>query len=145
MRSLKNSKGASAVEFAIILPLLALLIFGIVELSFALYDKAIITNASREGARVGIVYRLPSVTDAEIASVVNNYLGNHLITFGGKRPRGSNPMTGAVVNVARSGASPGSELRVRVDYTYTFLALPKFAPGLTRGINMVAETVMRME
>jgi len=77
------------VEFAIILPLLALLVFGIVELTFALYDKAMITNASREGARVGIVYRIPAVTDSEISSVVNNYLGSHLITFGNKRPPSS--------------------------------------------------------
>ena len=69
-RFLKKSKGASAVEFAIILPMLVLLVFGIIELSFALYDKAMITNASREGARVGIVYRSPGITNAEITSVV---------------------------------------------------------------------------
>jgi Flp pilus assembly protein TadG len=140
MRSLKNSKGASAVEFAIVLPLLALLIFGIVELSFALYDKAVLTNASREGARVGIVFRLPAVSDAEITSVVNNYLRNHLITFGS-----NNPGPGAVVNVSRNGVSPGGELSVKVSYTYTFLALPRLAPGFGPGINMAAETVMRME
>jgi Flp pilus assembly protein TadG len=143
MRLLKKYGGASAVEFAIVLPLLALLIFGIVELSFALYDKAVITNASREGARVGIVYRLPAVTDAEITSVVNNYLGNHLVTFG-KRPRNS-PGSGAVVTIVRSGTSPGGELRVSVAYTYTFLAFPKLTPGFSRGINMAAETIMRME
>jgi len=144
-RLLRKTSGASAVEFAVILPLLALMVFGIVELSFALYDKAMITNASREGARVGIVYRSPAVTDAEIASVVNNYLGSHLITFSGKRPRSSNPVTGATVIVTRTGASPGGEVRVRVGYTYNFLVLPKFTPGLGRGVNMGAETVMRME
>jgi len=144
-RSLKKNRGASAVEFAIILPLLALLVFGIVELTFALYDKAMITNASREGARVGIVYRIPAVTDAEISGVVNNYLGSHLITFGNKRPPSSDPVTGATVIVMRTGGSPGGEVRVRVGYTYSFLVLPQFASGLGGGINMTAETVMRME
>lgn len=144
-RGLKKSSGASAVEFAIILPLLVLLVFGIIELSFVLYDQAMITNASREGARVGIVYSIPAVTDAEITSVVNNYLGTHLVTFGGKQSPSSNPVTGATVIVMRTGYSTGSDLRVRVGYTYNFLVLPQFIPGFGRGINIAAETVMRME
>jgi Flp pilus assembly protein TadG len=142
---LKRSRGASAVEFGIILPFLVLLVFGIIELSFALYDKAMITNASREAARAGIVYRIPTVTDSEIKSVVNNYLGSHLINLGGKRSPSGDPVTGATVLVTRSGYSPGSELRVRVGYTYSFLVLPNISQGLGGGINMSAETVMRME
>ena len=142
---LKKNKGASAVEFAIILPMLVLLVFGIIELSFALYDKAMITNASREGARVGIVYRNPAITNGEISSVVNNYLGTYLITFGGKRSPSSDPVTGATVIVTRTGVSPGGELRVSVGYTYSFLVLPQFIPGVGQGINMAAETAMRME
>ncbi len=144
-RLLKKNRGASAVEFAIILPLLVLLIFGIIEFAFALYDKAMITNASREGARAGIVYRSPAVTDAEIASIVNNYLGSHLVTFGNKRPPSSDPVTGASVIVMRTGGSPGGEVRVKVGYTYSFLVLPQLVSDLGGGINMASETVMRME
>ncbi len=144
-RLLKKNRGASAVEFAIILPLLVLLAFGIIELSFLLYDQAMITNASREGARAGIVYRNPAVTDTEISSVVNKYLSTHLITFGGKRSPSSDPVTGAAVIVSRTGGSPGGELRVKVGYTYGFLVLPQFARGVAQGINIAAETVMRME
>ncbi len=144
-RLLKKNRGASAVEFAIVLPLLVLLIFGIVELSLALYDQAMITNASREGARFGIVYRSPAVTDAEITGTVNNYLGRHLITLGGKRSPSGDPVTGATVIVTRTGASPGGDIRVRVGYTYGFLVLPQLTPGLGQGINLSAETVMRME
>lgn len=132
-------------EFAIILPLLVLLTFGIIELSFLLYDQAMITNASREGARAGIVYRTPAVNDAEITGIVNNYLGTHLVTLGGKRSPSSDPMTGATVIVSRSGVSPGGELRVKVGYTYSFLVLPQFASSIGQGINLAAETVMRME
>lgn len=132
-------------EFAIVLPLLVFLIFGIIELSFALYDKAMITNASREGARVGIVYSIPAVTDAEITKVVNTYLGSHLISFAGKRPRSSDPVSGATVLVTRTGNSSGSQLTVKVGYTYYFLVLPRFTPGVGRGVNLLAETVMRME
>ena len=51
-----TERGATLVEFAIILPLFFLLIFGIIEFSILLYDKAILTNASREGARLGSLY-----------------------------------------------------------------------------------------
>jgi Flp pilus assembly protein TadG len=142
---LETNRGASAVEFAIVLPLLVLLLFGIIELSLALYDQAMITNASREGARFGIVYRVPAISDTEITDVVNNYLGSNLVTFGGKRSPSSSPVSGATVIVTRTGVSPGGDLKVRVGYTYNFLVLPKFTPGLGLGINMAAETVMRME
>src|SRR5512139_3857495 len=133
----RGEAGASAVEFAIILPILVLLIFGIIEFSVALYDKAMITNASREGAGAGIVYRVPSVTDGKITNVVNSYLGSSLITFGA-------PVT-ANTTVTRIGYNPGDELKVTVNYNYTFLIIPSFVTSLSGGINMAAETVMRME
>ena len=46
-----NQDGVAAVEFAIILPFLVILIFGMIEFSLVLYNKAMITNASRVGAR----------------------------------------------------------------------------------------------
>ncbi len=133
----KSQSGASAVEFAIVLPILVLLVFGIIEFSVAFYDKAMITNASREGARAGIVFRVPPVTDNEITNIVNTYLGSNLITFGG-------PAT-ANITVTRNGYNPGDELKVSVNYTYTFLLVPSFVASLSGGINLVAETIMRME
>ncbi|HKK00735.1 MAG TPA: TadE/TadG family type IV pilus assembly protein, partial [Desulfuromonadales bacterium] len=55
----RHERGASAVEFALVLPLLLVILFGIIEFGFILYDKAMITNASREGARAGIVLYTP--------------------------------------------------------------------------------------
>ena len=42
-----GQKGAAAVEFAIVMPLLVLLTFGIIEFSILFYNKAMVTNASR--------------------------------------------------------------------------------------------------
>jgi Flp pilus assembly protein TadG len=140
----QTEKGSSIVEFALVLPLLIALVFGIVEFSIALYDKAMITNASREGARAGIVYRSdPStgqwspLTQGEITTIVNNYLSNYLITFGAS--------TTATVQVTPSGVSPGGQLTVQVTYPYTFLVLPNFVLGLAGQINLEAITVMRYE
>src|ERR1700758_4127008 len=65
----KKQAGVAAVEFAIVLPVLLLIIFAIVELGIALYDKAVITNASREGARAGIVLKSPKPTATDIQTV----------------------------------------------------------------------------
>jgi Flp pilus assembly protein TadG len=132
-----GQRGASAVEFAIILPILVLLLFGIIEIGFAIYDKAMITNASREGARAGIIFKVPPVTDEEIASVVNTYLGSALITFGAP--------VAATVTVTRAGVNPGDELKVSVSYTYTTLVLPRLLTDFGPAFGMVAETTMRME
>lgn len=49
----KNSeRGAVAVEFAIVLPVLVLLIMGIAEFGRAYNTQLTLTNAAREGARV---------------------------------------------------------------------------------------------
>jgi len=59
MKRLKLQTGANLVEFALVTPLLLMIVFGIADMSLALYDKAVITNASREGARAGMVFKVP--------------------------------------------------------------------------------------
>jgi Flp pilus assembly protein TadG len=62
----KKEEGASLVEFSILAPLFVVLLFGLVEFGLAMYSKGMITNASREGARFGVVYATPRKTTAEI-------------------------------------------------------------------------------
>lgn len=52
---LKNENGQSMVEFAVTLPLLLLLVFGIIDFGWLFYNKMGVENASREGARYAIV------------------------------------------------------------------------------------------
>ena len=51
----KKQKGAAAVEFAIILPIMLVLVFGIVQFGFILNGIITITSAAREGARLAVV------------------------------------------------------------------------------------------
>jgi Flp pilus assembly protein TadG len=137
-----DQRGASAVEFAIILPLLVLFLFGIIEFSIMFYDKAVITNASREGARAGIIFADPRPDAAEIQSVINNYSNNRLITFGSPNLQ-IPPPTPCV--------DPGDELTVTVNYDYDFLIVPNilaafFSGGaFTDGATIEATTKMRCE
>lgn len=138
MKTLSCRKGTAAVEFAIILPLLVVLVFGIIEFSLLLYDKHVITNASREGARYGIVFRdTERVPDAEITQKVNEYCSNYLVTFGAV----NSPTT----TITRSGSSPGDSLTVTVSFNYDFLVLPNFIQTLAGVKTLNAVTVMRME
>jgi Flp pilus assembly protein TadG len=135
---LKKQQGASAVEFALIMPVLLVILFGIVEFGLALYDKAVITNASREGARAGIVFKDPPFSNGEITTVINNYCQDRLVTFGSA--------TNVTTTIAREGASvSGDDLTVTVAYKYDYLVLPGFISALTGGLNLSATTVMRME
>lgn len=79
-----QQRGAAVVEFALILPILLALLVGGIDASLALYDKAVITNASREGARAGIVARNPLVSDAQIRQVVHQYTQGALVSWGGQ-------------------------------------------------------------
>ncbi|MFO0752429.1 MAG: TadE/TadG family type IV pilus assembly protein [Thermodesulfovibrionales bacterium] len=138
----KESAGVAAVEFALVLPLLVLLAFGIVEFGLVLYNKAVITNASREGARAGVVFKVPAVTVDDIETVVTAYCGDHLVSLGAT----ANP-TSAVVG---SCDAAGSALTVTVTYPHTFLVIPDIATSFFSGdipgaLTLQGVTVMRCE
>ncbi len=137
MKIIKCQKGAAAVEFAIIAPLLFTLIFGIIEFSLLFYDKAVITNASREGARYGILWGPNRPTDAEIEAKVGTYTSNRLVSFG--------TTVSPTTTISRSGNDPGDALTVTVVYNYDFLLIPNFVDTLSNATTVSAETVMRLE
>lgn len=121
------------VEFAILAPLFVMLLFGLVEFGLAMYSKGMLTNASREGARFGVVYATPRKTNAEITSKVQEYLAN------------AGFVDSVNINVSGAQGTSGSALTVRVSYPYTFQVLPSFVSGVTGPLNLTADTVMLME
>ncbi len=52
-----GQEGAAAVEFAVCLPILILLIGAVIDFGHAYYISQIISSASREGARYGVKYK----------------------------------------------------------------------------------------
>jgi hypothetical protein len=50
----KQQRGQGIVEFAIVLPVVLLLVFGIIELGFLIFSYSSVNSASREAARYGI-------------------------------------------------------------------------------------------
>jgi Flp pilus assembly protein TadG len=135
----RRERGAAAVEFALVLIPLVIILFGAIEFGVLLYDRQVVTNASREGARAGIVAGEDRVTAGEISTIVFNYCANNLITFG------DSPNLQVVVEPnPTSGASFGDELTVTVTYNYDFLFIPNFT-SIGRNFTLTAKTVMRYE
>jgi len=139
---IKNQNGGAAVEFALILPLFIFLIFGIIEGGLLLYNEQVLTNASREGARAGIVAGLNRAGD-EHKTVSENrataYCLNYLVTFS------ATPNFSALAT-SPSGISFGDPLTVTVTYDYGFLVL--FNPITFSRFNPIplqAKTIMKME
>ena len=94
----RSERGAAAVEFAILLPLLILLLFGIIEFSIAYNHEQGLHAAAREGARVAA---LPQTTQATVIDRVrsalqgvmnNSDIQNATITV---TPSGNQPCNGA--------------------------------------------------
>ena len=56
MLSIKDNKGAAGLEFTLLFPFLLFVTFGIIEFGALMFNKAIITNAAREGVRAAITY-----------------------------------------------------------------------------------------
>ena len=75
-----HQKGAQAVEFALVLPFMILIIFAVLDFGILVYDKAIITNAGREAARRGVILSGAAWNPALIKQVACNYAKDSLIT-----------------------------------------------------------------
>ena len=76
---LRPEDGAAALEMAILLPMLLLLLMGIMEFGYAFFVDLSLTNAVREGARVGVTVEhgadVVPVAQAKVIEYVNNVLG----------------------------------------------------------------------
>lgn len=69
----QNERGVVAAEFALLLPVLLTILFGIIEFGMIMYGREVVTNAAREGARFGIVASNKPAAGA-IQLVSKNYL-----------------------------------------------------------------------
>jgi Flp pilus assembly protein TadG len=133
----KTQRGSAALEFAMVLPIFLLLVFAIFEFGLILYDKAVITNASREAARAGVVVRTTKLTATQIEKIATDYCSNYLISF-----KAVNPPTTVATG---AGGSFGTPLDVTVTYTYYGLGLGALISPISGPITLTATTVMNNE
>jgi Flp pilus assembly protein TadG len=129
----KKRRGAAVVEFAIVAPVFFLLVFGMIEYGRMVMVQQILTNASREGARVAV---LDGATSTSVETAVTNYLTNASIT-------------GADVDInppdpASAGYGQGITVTVSVPFSQvSWLPVPMF-PG-NDSMTLTAVSIMRRE
>jgi Flp pilus assembly protein TadG len=136
----RNQKGGAAVELAIALPLLAIILFGTIDFGLLMYNKQVITNASREGARSAIVEGNQDAGGNPTAvnvTVMQSYCNGRLIDFSGL-----NNLTVPVPS--RSGDYITAT--VMYDYKHLFGSLDFLSSaGFSQTTTIHGRTVMRAE
>lgn len=139
----RSQAGAELVEFALVLPMVLLVFGGIVDFGLLLQRQQVVTNAAREGARLGV---LPGYTAADVQARVTAFvqegLNNNTLTP-------STTMT--VVTITPGAGPPFQAAHVQVTLSSSFLILGpivSLAGGNGAGFGTVpltATSTMRVE
>lgn len=128
-KSYRERRGAALVEFALVAPVFLLLIVGSIEFGRAIMVQEALTNASREGARVGV---LDGATTSDVTTAVNTYL------------------TGMSISGATTSVSPtdpgttanGTQVTVLVSIPYSTVTWVP-SPWFLKNATLSAVTVMQ--
>ncbi len=135
----KRRAGAELVELALILPVLLLILVGIIDFAFFFQRYEIVTNAAREGARVGVITGY-ATTDAEARALA--YLDAAGLTDS-RRAAVATPTT-----LTLPGSVTVSAIQVQVTYPHDFLLLAPISAlfgGSFGSKNLVGTATMRTE
>jgi Flp pilus assembly protein TadG len=127
-----GDRGAAAVEFAIVFPVLMLIVFGIIDFGRALNDQITLTQAAREGAR------LEALGESNVAQSTQSAAG------------GLSPVTVTITSTCPAGAGPTANAVVNVSYSFSFVTplsaiAGLFGGGLSGPLTLSAQGVMPCE
>ena len=76
-----REEGAAAVEFALLLPVIFLLVFGIIDLGFWLNQKITATDAARQGLRTYVYWDTAAEKDAKGLAVIKEVTGVNITDY----------------------------------------------------------------
>jgi Flp pilus assembly protein TadG len=140
----RREDGTALIETALVLPLMLFVCIGILEFGRAYQAWQVVTNASREGARVAV---LPGMDDTAVTTRVKAYLD------AGALEKAS--VTGIVIDrnttVSIGGTGTASASKVTVNYPFEFMVMQPVAQLVVSGstvgsaLTMTASTTMRNE
>ena len=134
LRRGRGQEGSAAVEFAIILPVLLLLVLGGLDMGHMYYIDHLITNASREGARYAAKYTGTTAepTSAQVSSYVKSTLNYNAFN-----------LTNLAVTKTDAGAIPNKIATVTVTAEKHWWVLGSLAGFSTKTLR--AQTAMNVE
>ena len=126
LKLIKQQQGQSLVEFALLLPMLVIILFGTVEFGRLWMTMNVLTGAAREGARVAAV---TAPNTAQVQTAVNNVLSGASIT-------------GATITVVGPNATNNVTVTVRINYN---VLTGTIVPGISRTLQLTRTASMRWE
>lgn len=117
-------RGATAVEFALLLPLLLLIVMGIIDFGRMLNAQETLTQAAREGARL-VALGQPNVASRTQAAAT-----------------GLSPVGVSIQSACPVGAGPGSNGAVQASFTFQFTPGLGYLVGLFGGTGLSGQTTL---
>lgn len=139
----RGEEGAELIEFALVFPLLLLVLLGIMDFGLLFHQYEVLTNAAREGARVSVLPGYDSGSDAQVKARVDQYLlGTGLtpenVTMAPRIP--------TVVNLAPDLCAKVQTVQLSFVHEYTFISgIASYFGGSFGSKTLTARASMRSE
>jgi Flp pilus assembly protein TadG len=148
--------GQSAVEIALLLPLLLVVLFGIVIVAFNFFALIQVSNAAREGARAGSLYRITNpTTSLTLAQTVQKAIYDpgppvgsalgFLPVSAGSFSVGSDVQVTGLNGCNVASPNVGCMFSVKVTYRYTMPVVSKALPMFPQPLVIVRTVVMEVQ
>lgn len=149
-----SERGQAIIELALTLPLLLLIVLGVFDFGLMFQKYEVVTNAAREGARVGV---LPGYSTSDAALRALDYLAVGGLTgpvrvCGGALVKNTRCASGVVSSTTITNSSPARTVNqitvtVEYDYEYQFVGpLMSLFGGGSLGVGRLKSvSTMRME
>ena len=134
----RAQRGAAAVEMALMLPVLLLMVDGVLEFGLMMHNQSVLVSATHIAARAGIPAGPAKLTVAQIAEMARSYCTLHLISPGSAQT--------AVITVDQASvATYPAPLRVSVQYPFNGLLIGGLWGAFQSAPLLTASTVMYNE
>jgi Flp pilus assembly protein TadG len=121
--------GQAFVEFAIVLPVLVMLMLGICQFGLAFHNYLSVTDATRVGARAAAVKRTAGACDAARTAIQNTVSARQWSTISSQ-----------ITCTTPDGTDPGDPVKVTVKYPYSI-----GLPGFSASGDLTANATERLE
>ena len=138
-RTGREDRGAAAVEFALIVPILAMLVFGVIAFGYMLSFRQAMSQAAAEGGRAAAVKPAGTGnaerTTAALAAI-NDALASYDVSCssGGTLSHGGGASGTCAIDIGACSSGPAGAECARVTLAYPYSSNP-LIPGL--GINAI--------
>jgi Flp pilus assembly protein TadG len=147
-------RGTASVEFALVLPVLLALLFGIIEFGFLFKDQICVQQVAREGARAAAVGKVRTDVNNQIAASATTLTTANLTYEVAYRTYTNGAWSayttlGTLADGSANDAPQGAQIRVSTHYVHPFCTGSLFSsligrPGTTT-MTLNAQMVMRRE